>query len=159
MPSLSRRLLGPHAVCLATEGGIFHFVPSPERAAFFFSCFIDTGGSGSCSACDSVFIEKILMHLWEDVNLHSRWVCFLVQCFTAEWLQQVQVVLFRPRWCSADLAACILICVTASRFWHKRVVLQRHRDNAAVKSTKAKVFFLWRQNVSWYHAGINASHA
>lgn len=25
---------GPHAVCLATEGGIFHSVPSPERAAF-----------------------------------------------------------------------------------------------------------------------------
>lgn len=38
---------GPHAVCLATEGGIFHSVPSPERAAFFLSCFIDTGGSGS----------------------------------------------------------------------------------------------------------------
>lgn len=38
---------GPHAVCLATEGGIFHFVPSLERAALFFPCFIDTGGSGS----------------------------------------------------------------------------------------------------------------
>lgn len=25
---------------------------------------------GHCSACDSVFIEKILMHLRGDVNLH-----------------------------------------------------------------------------------------
>lgn len=38
----------PHAVCLATEGGIFHLTPSLERAAFFsLSCFIDTGGNGS----------------------------------------------------------------------------------------------------------------
>lgn len=50
MPSLCRRLLGPHAVYLATEGGIFQSVPPPppgESSSPPSSCFIDTGGSGS----------------------------------------------------------------------------------------------------------------
>lgn len=47
MPSLSRRLLGPTLFVWPLKEEFSTLRLPPERAAFFSSCFIDTGGSGS----------------------------------------------------------------------------------------------------------------
>ena len=125
MPSLSRRLLGPLAVCLATEGGIFHSVTSPESAAFFSSCFIDTGGSGSLRCVWQRFYR-------ENIDASARRMLICTRGFVFPYGAPLQNwFLFRPRWCS-DLAACISF--VSPRFWHESAVLHKRGDNAAVKT-------------------------
>lgn len=106
----------PHAVCLATEAGIFHLVPPLERAPFFSSCFIDTGGSGS------------LQCVW----LFSSGKYWCICEATLIWR-----VLFGPRWCP-DPAQ--LICVRAFRFCNKSV-----NKPAAVRNQSLCLTSCWDQ--------------
>lgn len=139
---------GPHAVCLATEGGIFHSVPSPERAAFLPVLFYRHRWKWVTAVRVTVFLSGKYWCICETMLICTLYWQFFPR---GAYLGQDGAPIY-PR------AANFLSA--PPQLWHKSTDLHKQADNAAVKMSKRFFFFLWRQIVVCrYHAGINKSQA